>query len=101
MAKIKELVSYVRSKNAGPFWLTMDLFFDSKDKYMTLANSPGFTRQTLSEVFDVKAENIKILYLPDLKVVKVSVPRKVIQGSPYDTDMHGGQQYVSVLDLEL
>src|ERR1035438_1888880 len=33
LPKLKDVCRYVRSKNAGPFWVTVDLFFDSTDSY--------------------------------------------------------------------
>lgn len=37
--------------------------------------------------------------LPALRAIKVSMPRPRVQGSVGDRDMHGGQQYVALLDL--
>ena len=31
MPKLKDVCRYVRSKNAGPFWVTVDIFFDGED----------------------------------------------------------------------
>jgi hypothetical protein len=39
--------------------------------------------------------------MPELRVVKVSFPRPVTQGSPFDRDMHAGQQHVPMLGLAL
>ena len=33
MATLGELAKLVRSKNAGPFWLTIDIMFDDADAY--------------------------------------------------------------------
>ncbi len=39
--------------------------------------------------------------MKDLKVIKVSIPRKEPQGSKYERDMHAGQQYIPLLDYEI
>lgn len=101
MATIRETVSYVRSKNAGPFWLTIDLFCDNETSYNTLVRSPNLSKSTIAKIYQIPEAEIKIFYLPNLRVVKISFPRMVVQGSPFDRDMHGGQQYIPLLDLEL
>jgi len=101
MATIRETVSYVRSKNAGPFWLTMDLFCDNETSYNRLVRSPNLSKSTIAKIYQIPETGINIFYLPNLRVVKISFPRMVVQGSPFDRDMHGGQQYIPLLDLEL
>ncbi|MCE3290494.1 MAG: hypothetical protein K0R83_2506, partial [Caulobacter sp.] len=33
MPKLREVCRHVRSKVAGPFWVTMDLMFESQEAY--------------------------------------------------------------------
>ncbi|MGH1560846.1 DUF4387 family protein [Caulobacter segnis] len=33
MTTVKDVCRHVRSKNAGPFWVTVDLFFDGEVNY--------------------------------------------------------------------
>ena len=39
MATIADLAVLVRSKNAGPFWLTIDIMFDDADNYRRVRDS--------------------------------------------------------------
>ena len=41
MAALGEVCRHIRSKNAGPFWVTIDLFFDGPDKYRRYRDSPA------------------------------------------------------------
>ena len=41
MPRLKEVCRYVRSKNAGPFWMTVDLFFDSDENYARISRRSG------------------------------------------------------------
>ena len=43
MSKLGETASYVRSKNAGPFWVTVDIFCGSEAAYEQVARSPNLT----------------------------------------------------------
>lgn len=101
MATIENTVKYLRSKNAGPFWLTMDAFCNSQEDTHAVAACFERNREKIAGLFQVKAEDIKIFDLQDIMVVKLSFPRRPIEGSRDERDMHGGQQYVSLLDFEV
>jgi hypothetical protein len=42
---------------------------------------------------------VQIFRLPDLRVVKVSFPRPIAQGSLHDRDMHAGQHHVPLAGI--
>ena len=73
----------IRSKNAGPFWITIDIFCDA-DGYETVAAIPT---EAFAERLD--AAEVRRFDLPGLEVVKISLPRPQVQGSLRDRDMHG------------
>lgn len=94
-----QTAKYVRSKNAGPFWMTIDIFCDTEESYNQIKNSANLTEDALKELYHV--ELVEKYTLDDLLVVKFSMPRPHPQGSPHDADMHAGQQYIRMLDMEL
>ncbi len=101
MAKLNELAHYIRSKNAGPFWLTIDIFFEDEENYRLAASSDTLTQDTVASVYGVPAELVKLFHIDTLQVIKISFPRFSPQGSPGERDMHGGQQYVLLSELEI
>ena len=101
MATIGETVRYVRSKNAGPFWLSIDAFWKAPEDTYRIADAFERNREWIAQVFQVEPGLLKIFPLPDISVTKLSVPRNPIQGSRDERDMHGGQQYVTLLDIEV
>ncbi|MFT8637130.1 MAG: DUF4387 domain-containing protein [Pseudoclavibacter sp.] len=101
MATLGEVAKYVRSKNAGPFWATIDVFCDDAKSFTRVKNSQAVKQETIARVYHVDPKKVLVFALPDLNVVKVSFPRPQIQGHKYERDMHYGQQYVSLLDLEV
>lgn len=101
MPSLSDVCKHVRSKNAGPFWITVDLFFNDRETYGRHVDSPVLGEASLARVFDVDAASLKRFPVPDLCVLKVSFPRRVPQGGAFERDMHGGQQYVRLLELEL
>lgn len=101
MATIGETAYYVRSKNAGPFWVTVDIFCGDKEVFEKISASKSVSKEKVAEVYGVRSEEVKIFYIPNLNVIKISYPRLVPQGQKYERDMHAGQQYVQITELEM
>ena len=101
MATIGETAKYLRSKNAGPFWITIDAFCNSVEDTERITAAFDRERPWIAEVFHVEPEEVQVFCLPNIRVAKVSFPRRPIQGGRAERDMHGGQQYVTLLDIEV
>ena len=99
MNTIESTVKYIRSKNAGPFWLTIDAFCNNVEDTERVAAAFENNRAKLAADFQVKSEDLQIYCLKNIFVAKISLPRVPIEGSRNERDMHGGQQYVSLLDI--
>lgn len=97
--KVKECVSYLRSKNAGPFCMTIDLFFDNREKFSAAVASESLTEETMNKVYGVS--DAERFVIDDLMVIKFSMSRPFPQGSAHDSDMHAGQQYIRIANLEI
>ena len=96
-----QLATKVRSKNAGPFWITIDAFFADRVDYERAVASPLTDPGAIAERYAVATDVVAIFELPDLLAIKVSFPRPSAQGGTGDRDMHAGQQYVPLLDLQV
>ena len=101
MARLQDVCRYVRSKNAGPFWVTVDLFFDSAESYDRYHNHPAIGREAFAELYGVDPAKVKRFTVDSLRVVKISYPRATPQGGVLERDMHGGQQFVRLLKVNL
>lgn len=99
MTELGQLVQKIRSKNAGPFWLTIDLFCGSDAAYMQVVDS--LSTEQVAKTFAIDAATIKRFDIASLNVVKFSFPRPQIQGSITDRDMHGASWASVLAELEL
>ena len=98
---VSDLALEVRSKNAGPFWVTMELFMRDAVGY-AIVSDPGYLDEAVvARLYGVAADTVQIFRLPDLNVVKISFPRPVPQGSLRDRDIHAGQHHVPLALLPL
>ena len=98
---ILDLADEVRSKNAGPFWVTMELFMRDDDGYRVVADESFIDERVIADLYRVDESTIQIFRIPSLRVVKISFPRPVSQGSLRDRDMHAGQHHVPLALLPL
>ena len=98
---IFDLAAVVRSKNAGPLWLTMDIMFDDEASYKYLLSSPNFTVEQIGKLYDTAPETVQIIPFPAVKSIKVTLPRKMVSGSLSDDDIYGCQQHMPLSRLEL
>jgi hypothetical protein len=96
-----ELAGQIRSKNAGPFWVTLDVFFASEPDYLLAVNSGALSAQTAAALYLVDPATVKYFELPAIRAVKISFPRPVTAGSFEDRDLHAGQQHVPLAGLRL
>lgn len=101
MTTIADLALEVRSKNAGPFWVTMELFMKDADGYRVVADESFVNEQLIADLYRVDESSIQLFRIPELNVVKISFPRRVSQGSLRDRDMHAGQQHVPLAIVEV
>ena len=93
--KLGDTVLKVRSKNAGPFWVTIDIFCDKADVYRMVRDR--LSNAAVAGLYKVPEQVLKRFDIEDLRVIKFSVPRPVVQGSAADRDMHGAQ-YAALLE---
>ncbi|MFE2941865.1 DUF4387 domain-containing protein [Streptomyces sp. NPDC059255] len=95
------LARYIRSKNAGPFWVTVDIFFDDDTAYDAVAASGVINPDMIAALYGVRPEQVKIFFIADLRAIKVSYPRTTPQGSVGDRDMHAAQQFIPLRTIEV
>ena len=99
MTTLFQLCSLIRSKNAGPFALTFDFMFSSKENYERAKRARPLRPELVARIYGVPAESIRVVYHDSALALKVSMPRPVVQSDPGDNDCYGGQQYVPLLDV--
>lgn len=98
---IGDLAVLVRSKNAGPFWLTFDVMFSDESVYRRVKNSKVINVEQVARAFHRRPDEVIVVNHDAALAVKVSFPRPQSSGSKLDSDVYGGQQYAPLLDLEI
>ena len=98
MSTLGEKVKKIRSKNAGPFWITVDVFCGDKKVYKDVRNK--LKNSKISSLFMISEQDLNRFEIDNLNVIKFSFPRKIIQGDILDRDMHGAQLSVLLSEMK-
>lgn len=98
--KLVDMARVIRSKNSGPFMLTLDIIFSSPDDYRAIKESGQINRQCIAAAYGIDAERItNIVFFDPASAVKIVLPRPVSSGGPGDRDVYGAQQHAPLLGL--
>lgn len=99
---MKRLIDYtkiLRSKNAGPLFITFDLIFNTKEDMEYVEKR--LTKEQISKAYDVSVEKIDIIPYGVVNSIKITFPRKNISGSLEDCDIYGCQQHMPLANIEI
>lgn len=99
--RLKELSKVVRSKNAGPLTLSIDILFDGEDDFRLACGSAKLSTSALAHLLDRPEKDIRVIRDARARAIKVVLPRSVVAGSFGDVDVYGAQQHAVFLDIEL
>jgi hypothetical protein len=99
--KLVDAVTVLRSKNAGPYHLTFDVFFRDAASFVAFTEKWSSRPECLGASLGVATEDVHFELLPTLSAVKVTVPRTNSAGSPTDADVLGCQQVALMMDMTL
>jgi len=98
---LPSLARVIRSKNAGPTLLTLDILFNDTQGYELAAGSSGLSCQAVAERYGVDPAQVQRYLLPSILAIKFSLPRRLCAGDPGDGDVYGAQQHAPLLAVQL
>jgi hypothetical protein len=99
---LREVARVIRSKNSGPYELTLDVIFPGEEVYRRVKAAGVFTREVVARLYGVPVEKVlKLVHYDPAFAVKATLVRPVVSGAVGETDVYGAQQHAPLLDLEL
>ncbi len=90
----------IRSKNSGPYELTLDIIFKDK-RYFDLFRKRGIvTKASVAALYKRPVKDIlKLLYFEPATALKITMRRPIPSGHPGETDIYGAQQHAPLLRI--
>ncbi len=98
---ITEIARVIRSKNSGPFELTLDILFRTEADYRTVRDTRQVTPELVARIYGIPlADVLSVVYFDPAMAVKATFRRPLPSGVPGDSDIYGAQQHAPLLGLE-
>lgn len=97
--RLRDAARVIRSKNAGPTQVTIDLMFDDPRLYARALAAPSLKPAVIAQRYGVA--EAEVIPYPAANAIKIVLPRRVIAGTPGDTDVYGAQQHRPMIDVEI
>jgi hypothetical protein len=99
--KLRELAKVCKSKNAGPFEVTIDVIFGDRETFDKVIATGVLNEQLFAKLYGVDAKDVLFTAYPPALAVKGTIPRRTSSGDIGDTDVYGAQQHAPMLDVEI
>ncbi|SHK37018.1 DUF4387 domain-containing protein [Paramaledivibacter caminithermalis] len=95
-----ELAKVIRSKNSGPFKITLDILFDEKSKYERVKNSGVLTKEIISKLYNIPKTSITgLIFFDQALGIKITFLRDISSGTIGDRDVYGAQQHAPLMEI--
>lgn len=101
MPRIRDLAQVCKSKNAGPFELTVDVVFDDRAMFERVKRTGVLSPDLFARLYGVRPEDVLFTVYDAALAFKATLPRLVPAGEIGDTDVYGAQQHAPLLDVEI
>lgn len=101
MAKLKDIAKACKSKNAGPFELTLDIMFEDAATFDRVRRTGIINADLIAALYHVPVESVIFTEYPPAFAYKATIERRIASGAVGDTDVYGAQQHAPLLEVEI
>lgn len=100
MTKLVDMAKVLRSKNSGPFELTMDILMPDEESYRRVLNSGLLTNENIARLYHIPLSSIRTISHMDAAYgIKITILRTTPSGTVADRDVYGAQQAAPLMGL--
>ena len=101
MVKLLDMAKVIRSKNSGPYELTLDIILKDEASYRLLIEKQCITKEVIANLYRVPVEDvINVIHFEPAHAIKATIVRPICSGDLNETDVYGAQQHAPLLQLE-
>jgi hypothetical protein len=98
LVKLGNLASIVRSKNAGPYRITLDVLFEREDLYEAVSKSGALSAESVAHAYGIDKSKVSSFFeIPTARAFKATIYRSVPQCAMGEGDVYGAQQHAPLL----
>jgi hypothetical protein len=94
MVRLRDIASVIRSKNAGPFELTLDILLKDDETFELLRKANVINPSSIAKLYRIpESDVIGIVYFPNARAIKATIVRPCASGALQERDVYGAQQH--------
>ena len=98
--KLKEIANVIRSKNAGPFELTLDVLLKDQETFEKIRKADIMNKTVIAQLYKIPEEDVlSIVYFPNALAIKATSVRPMPSGAMGERDVYGAQQHGPLVDF--
>ena len=101
MARLGDIAKACKSKNAGPFELTLDIMFGDAATFERVRATGVITPALIARLYNVAESAVVFTEFPPAYAWKATIERRIPSGAVGDTDVYGAQQHAPLLGIEI
>lgn len=101
MVKLKDIAKACKSKNAGPFLITLDIMFDDQALFDAVRATGVITAELIASLYHVEVEEVLFTEYRPALAWKATFPRRIASGAIGDSDIYGAQQHAPLLSIDI
>lgn len=99
---LADVASVLRTKNAGPYELTLDVMFDDEAMFQKVKKTALLSVKTIARLYSLSQEDIlSCMFWDQALAFKATMKRPLVSGQFGETDLHGSQHHIPAMYLVL
>ena len=97
---LKDIANVIRSKNAGPYELTLDVLLKDDEVFNKLRQADIINKDTIAKLYRIPVEDVlSIVYFPNARAIKATIVRPLPSGAMGERDVYGAQQHAPLVNF--
>ena len=98
---LKDVATVIRSKNAGPFELTLDVLLKDDEIFQKMRAANVINEKVIAQLYKIPEEDVLgIVYFPNARAIKATIVRPLASGAMGERDVYGAQQHAPLVNFE-
>jgi hypothetical protein len=100
--KLTEIADVIRSKNSGPYELTFDVIFKTRELYERMCAKNIINKESFAALYNIPVKNVmEVVNFDPAGAIKVTIVRPIASGAFGESDVYGAQQHAPLMGMEV
>jgi len=98
---LADIAQVIRSENAGPDRVTLDMTFATDADYQRVAHSSALGPNRIAALYRVAPEAVTVIHYPVGRAMKIVLARRTKVDDPGGVDVYGTRQHAPLSAVEI